>query len=347
MINYHQSSLTCLSIHQIGQKAAEEGVQLSEGNTPFNEQLAEILLKYFFSHFQKPEFYTFTFTDNQIELNPVFARVSKIFENPETLHENSIFLAKHLYAQSDHPNIKSGDLMVAHVKEIMVDDEMVDAIVILKSESKEDFLKLQHQSKNFTLNSDKGININQLDKGCIILNTEKESGYKLCIIDHLNKNRDAVYWKSDFLKVKARADNYHSTAHYIQMTKSFVKDRLKPLYELDKTEEAVILNRSKEFFKNQEEFDQEEYEFNVFKDAGHQADFKDYLVDYQEEKSVVLPTTFSISEEAFKNKSAVFRSILKLDKNFHVYIHGKRDMIEKGVDENGRKYYKIYYETES
>jgi hypothetical protein len=304
-------------------------------------------LKYFFSHFQRPEFYAFTFTDNQIDLNPVFAHASKIFERPETLHEHSQFLAKHLYAQSNHPNIKSGDLLMAHVKEILIDDEMVDAIVILKSESKEDFLKLQHHQKNFLVDLDKGININQLDKGCIILNTEKETGFKLCIIDHLNKNRDAIYWKSDFLKVKARADNYHATANFIQMTKSFVKDRLKPLYELDKTEEAVILNRSKEFFKNQEEFDQEEYELNVFKDANHQADFKDYMVDYQTEKSVELPSTFSISEEAFKNKSRVFKSILKLDKNFHVYIHGKRDMIEKGVDENGRKYYKIYYENES
>jgi hypothetical protein len=39
--------------------------------------------------------------------------------------------------------------------------------------------------------------------------------------------------------------------------------------------------------------------------------------------------------------------VLKLDKNFHIYIHGGRDMIERGVDESGRKYYKIYYNEEA
>jgi len=38
---------------------------------------------------------------------------------------------------------------------------------------------------------------------------------------------------------------------------------------------------------------------------------------------------------------------LKLDGNFHVYIHGNKDMIERGVDDDGRKYYKLYYEEES
>ncbi len=347
MINYIDSELVALSIHQIGSKAEEEGIKMSDTSIPLNSELNEVLLKYFFAQFKKPEFYALSFTSEHVELNPVYNYAAKIFDAPELLHEYSIYIAKHLYAQSDHPNIKPGDLLVALVNEVIVDDEMVDAIVICKSESKDDFLKFKHVGNNVNLDREKGVNVNKIDKGCVILNTEKETGFKLCVIDHLNKNKDAIYWKSSFLNVKPRSDNYHATANYIQMTKAFVKDRLQPLYELDKTDQATILNRSKEFFKNQEDFNQEEYELNVFKDPAHKQDFQDYIQDYQEEKEVDLPTTFSISEEAFKNKSRVFRSILKLDKNFHVYIHGKRDMIEKGVDENGRKFYKIYYENES
>jgi hypothetical protein len=47
-----------------------------------------------------------------------------------------------------------------------------------------------------------------------------------------------------------------------------------------------------------------------------------------------------------KKQARVFKNILKLDKNFDIYIHGNRELIEKGIDENGRKYYKIYYEEE-
>jgi len=55
---------------------------------------------------------------------------------------------------------------------------------------------------------------------------------------------------------------------------------------------------------------------------------------------------FDISKQAVKKQARVFKSVLKLDKNFHIYIHGNRDLIEQGVDNNGRKFYKIYYEEE-
>ena len=39
--------------------------------------------------------------------------------------------------------------------------------------------------------------------------------------------------------------------------------------------------------------------------------------------------------------------MLKLDKNFHVYVHGKRDYIEKGFDsQKGMNFYKLFYENE-
>ena len=39
--------------------------------------------------------------------------------------------------------------------------------------------------------------------------------------------------------------------------------------------------------------------------------------------------------------------VIKLDKNFHLYVHGSRELIEQGIDEEGRKFYKIYYTEES
>jgi hypothetical protein len=61
---------------------------------------------------------------------------------------------------------------------------------------------------------------------------------------------------------------------------------------------------------------------------------------------VDLQDRFAISADAVKRQARVFKSVLKLDKNFHIYIHGDRNKIEQGVDENGRKFYKIYYEQE-
>ena len=50
---------------------------------------------------------------------------------------------------------------------------------------------------------------------------------------------------------------------------------------------------------------------------------------------------------AIKKQARSIKSIIKLDKNFHIYVHGSRKLIEQGADEEGRKFYKIYYKEES
>ena len=69
-----------------------------------------------------------------------------------------------------------------------------------------------------------------------------------------------------------------------------------------------------------------------------QLGFPHYVVDLEDR--------FEISADAVKKQARVFKSVLKLDKNFHIYIHGDREKIERGVDDSGRKYYKIYYDQE-
>ena len=63
--------------------------------------------------------------------------------------------------------------------------------------------------------------------------------------------------------------------------------------------------------------------------------------------SLILDNSFEISGHAVKQQARVFKSILKLDKNFHIYIHGNKELIERGTDPDGRKFYKIYYEREA
>lgn len=44
-------------------------------------------------------------------------------------------------------------------------------------------------------------------------------------------------------------------------------------------------------------------------------------------------------------QARVFKSVIKLDKNYHIYIHGDRQLIEQGEDNKG-KFYKVYYKEE-
>jgi len=348
MINRIEAKLGEVSIHKIGVKAEDEGIELSTKPIQVDaEHLSDILLKYMLDSFKEPEFYRFTFSNGDVSLNPLYNFVSNIFDHDDYLHEQSVSIARHLYESSQHPNIKGGDLMVATIKDVLVDDELVDAVAIIKSEQKDAFLKLNLENGGYELDVENGINVERLDKACLIFDTERDSGYKICIIDKSNRTNDAKYWRSDFLNLDSREDDYHATTHYIQATRTFIKERLPFEDGADKRDEAEILHRSKTYLKNAETFDKEEYTKTVFGEADRQSSFTEFCDDFMEERKVTLQDNFEVSESAVRKQTKFFRSVIKLDKNFHIYAHGDKSLMEKGTDQDGRKYYKLYYESES
>lgn len=347
MINFEDASISSICVHYIGNNSESEGIRFSESIVDIEDfHIQELLLKYFFSNFKEPEFYSLQFSTGDISMNPIHKYAGEMFNDPKLLLTNSASIAKLLYQHSRHPNIKSGDLIIAQVQDVLIDDEMVDAICIFKSENKEAFITLDLTQKNYSLERSEGIHTEKLDKACIIFNTEASTGYKICALDKSNKSKEAQYWMSDFLNIEHRVDDYHHTKNYIQATKQFIEDRIKPLYEIDKTEEAAMLNRSKDYLSTAETFDEKEYLEKTFNSPELIEDFGNYKQDYKEERNIELQEEFNVHQSAVKKQAKVFKSVLKLDKNFHVYIHGDRELIEKGTDENGRKYYKLYYEEE-
>ncbi len=118
-------------------------------------------------------------------------------------------------------------------------------------------------------------------------------------------------------------------------------------FKVSKAEKIDFLNRSVKYFKSHTAFDKKEFEKEVFQDLGIIKSFHNFDINYRQENEIELTDSFDISPQAVKKQARVFKSVLKLDKNFHIYIHGSREKIERGVDDDGRKYYKIYYDQES
>ena len=68
---------------------------------------------------------------------------------------------------------------------------------------------------------------------------------------------------------------------------------------------------------------------------------------YEQEKDLELEENFTISEYAVKKQERKMKSVIKLDQNFHIYVHGGEQLIEQMYDEErGMKYYKLYYKEE-
>ena len=345
MLDFSNAQFDQVVIHKVGNRSRNERLAIAAGTAYLNDEVKELLAAYFLRSFKIPQFYQFDF-ETSFQENRVFSIVSEMFESGD-FYEHSKRLASYLYEVAEHPNIKGGEFYVVYFKDCLIEGELVDAIGLFKSETKETFLKVYQQGEKFNVECQEGININKLDKGCLIYNTEKEYGYKLSIVDKTNKGNEALYWIQDFLKAKEREDNFYHTANYLKMCKGFVEDVFNDENNIDRTDQIEMLNRSIEFFKEKQDFVVDEFEQKVMEQPEIIDAFNDYKSDFIAKNDLKVSDDFGISVDAVKKSKKDFKSILKLDKNFHVYIHGRRDFIEKGWDDARRlNFYKLYYDAE-
>jgi hypothetical protein len=273
--------------------------------------------------------------------------IKSIFQNKDTFIEQSKNAGRYLYDKSTHPQIKSGELCILLFSDCQLNGKTVNCVGLFISENKDTILKIDTVKNGYGLTEVIGINTHKLDKGCLIFNIENGSGYLISIVDNTNKNIEAQYWKDDFLKVKPVVNEFHQTNQFLSITKQFVTKQLDEEFEISKADKIDLLNRSVDYFRNHDQFDKEEFEADVLQHPNIIQSFSNFDNNYRQENQFELSDKFVISEQAVKKQTRVFKSVLKLDKNFHIYIHGNRELIEQGIDESGRKYYKIYYENEA
>lgn len=346
MTDLNGTRLVKLIIHKVGNKLLEESVIFSDELTDLSQKnLPEVLKTYFLQPFKEPVYYHFHHVSS-LELNEIYTIASGLFKNPKGFVKKSKDIANILYAYSNHPKIKSGELYIAYFEDCVINNETTDAIGIFKSENKETYLKVYQEDAWFGVNHDEGISVKRTDKACLIFNTKEEEGYRVCILDNQTTGSEAQYWKDAFLKLKPVADNYYQTQNYLSLARDFVTGRLDEEFEVSKADQIDYLNRSINYFRKNEQFNEQDFANDVFEHKEVITSFKKFKGDFQNEHELNVVSEFEISAQAVKRQSKVFKSVLKLDRNFHIYIHGDKELIEKGIDADGRKFYKIYYREE-
>ena len=346
LLSFEESKIDSIVLHHIGNSINNEPLIHGHQLISYNDQTHNYLKAYFLSTF-KPAAFFHLHDEENLTNNILFPIISAIFENPSELITQSKFIASHLYEQSNHPAIKGGDFFVTYIKNCTVDREIVDAIGLYKIETKDTYLTVEQIENDFSLCSFDGININRIDKGALIFNTSKEDGYILKVIDATNKGVHTNFWFDHFLQVKQIEDAYFQTGNVMQMTRDFIAQELPQNFKVEKADQIDMLNKSASYFNEQEQFDLSEYANIVMQQPDIIDQFNDFTTSYQRDKAISLEKNFEIDSSTVKKKKGVFKSVIKLDKNFHVYVHGDRNKIEQGTDKFGRKYYTLWYDQEN
>lgn len=346
---FTEAQLERLAVHYVGNKQNGGALLLSrEEQTPKNdlrEQLREALLQKFTNCHERYAFYH----TSSLEFNEVYNYIQSLFAGPETgFYQQSVNIARHLFETALHPKIKPGELYIARFSSILDDDQELEAIGLFKAETRSLFADLIAGDDDLDLQLREGVELARMDKGCLILNRSGDNGFDLLIYDSNGRGEETQYWKDKFLSVIIRQNEYLRTQEFLTLTKNYVTTKMADEFEVSKTEQIDILNRSMDYFKTHGNFQREEFETEVLHHEELIESFRKFDDQHRRDNDLDHVGEFGISPQAVKKQARVFKSVIKLDRNFHIYVHGSRDLIEKGYDDALQKhYYKIYFDQET
>lgn len=345
MINLFNTHIASLSIHRVGNKSRNETIFLSSEPYKMDDEITPLLKEFFLKPFREKEENYFKFThEADLEFHELFNSATRVFENPGAIHEESKKIATHLYNQSEHPHIKSGEVYVAYLENVQLDHEKMDALGIFKSELKQDFLQFTEEGNQLEAMLQHGVNLNKLDKGCIIFNSKKEEGYKILSVD--SNRYDARYWLERFLGVEALADDNFYTKKYLKFCQDFAKDVVLPAE--DKKQEVMFMNRAVNHFAKNDQFEETAFMNEVIDNPELLPEFRHYKSEKAPKYSIEDLTTFPIANTAVTAARKKIKNVINLDTNIQIkldFVNPERaeQFVEKGWDEEKQMYYYLVY----
>ncbi len=348
MIKRTKASLPKLIIHKIGNKFNDTRNVFSEAPVLFDEESYNLLLPYLLKPFANlTESYRFHHHAD-LELNEMRRYSKAIFEDDEVFTDTSRHILTHLYEQSNSPNIKTGDVMIALFEGVEYNEVSTNAIGIFKIENKTEFFQTYLEGSSLDIVVQKGISSKKIDKGCLVVNYQDEEGYVVLSVD--NNNYDAQYWLRNFLHAKYADDKNFHTQSYLDLCRGFSGEVLKASYGTK--EQSHFLARAMDFFKENDTVNIHDFK-EVVLDLEEQRDlFDQYKKTYESEREVLVRNQFHLSEPVVKKQKQKWRTEISLDTNIQIKLdvdapEASSEFLELGYDEDKKmRFYKVYFNEE-
>ena len=211
-------------------------------------------------------------------------------------------------------------------------------IAIVKIEEKEMFLDVKNEQNKMIVNGVDGINVKKLNNMAIIVDMGADQAPAVFI--KTKKKEDVIYWQERFLKIKVADEHYHKTNLALTECKKYILKE----ESFTNTEKLGFLNKTLDYFRNEEEFQVHDFIDTVFEKADSVQ--KEVIVNS------VKPYETIISESAIEKVEKTYKRKIKLDSNIEIQVNVRdidqvEELIEVGYDEiTNRKFYKIYFQEE-
>ena len=322
------------TIQVVGNKTRGEGLSAASVLADVSGS-SEFLTKLVEKSFTMDDLKRFSYIES-VELNPVYQFVSKMFDDKEAFLKQSVNIATFLYDQSVHPNIRNGELYVL-LLECEYKKETVEAVAILKSEKKDPFLATDNDGMEISVKTIYGTGLKGLDKGCLVLNVERENGYVVGTVDNTNNGSDAQYWTDSFLHVTNCDDDYHETVKLTEMLTAFSKQ----VAEQNAAEGAVVAKKATELLKKGEAVQVEELTDKICATDEQREQFVTFRQEFEDAHGEIADEV-NVVAKAASRKPVTRMNTLRIGDEFEVKVMNPEARMEQGKDDAGR-YWKLYW----
>lgn len=346
--DFRKARLSAMSLAKIGNPIRNEPLRTSQSLCRFKEEEAELLTHCFLKSFRALELHHLDH-HTSVESNELYGYAASIFDDNAQLLEQGAKIARHLYSRSNHPNIKSGDLCVALIEDVLQSGESVQAISIVKSESKVPFLQISERDGDLVLTTEQGIYPDKIDKGCLILNHGRADGFSVYLFDKSGGNTQ--FWVREFVGASPVKDDDFLTRRYSELCVQFAERGLPE--ETLREDRMAIASRAMNYLAESETFDLDELESTAFEQPETIERFRSFKSDFEEERGEELEESFTVSKKEAEKAGTRLRSRMKLDVGVTMqfsagFIHEADRFLERGVDEDtGMQFVKIYFHKET
>ncbi|MDN4493536.1 nucleoid-associated protein [Ureibacillus aquaedulcis] len=334
MLEVSESKLTQYVLHYVG-----DTLIMGEEAFPQPEVLLEAAFTQLaFNKIDVDQQFDF-FHETDIILNEIYTYSKSIFNDESSFLEQSQNIATHLHSASQHPNIKNGELFIGLFDNCIWNNAVKKAISIVKIDEKEIFLDVKNDEDRMIVNGIDGINVKKVNNVAVIVDMGEDAPPAVFI--KTKRKEDVVYWQERFLKIRVADEHYHKTNLALTEVKKYILKE----ESFSNTEKLGLLNKTLDYFRNEEEFHVNDYIDTVFAQADSTQ--KDVIVN------TVKPYETVISDFAIEKSEKTYKRKIKLDSNIEIQVNVQNidqvdELIEIGYDEaTNRKYYKIYFEEEA
>ncbi|MBT0607622.1 nucleoid-associated protein [Aequorivita echinoideorum] len=344
MINLFATTIETLFIHKVGNRSRNEELFISKEPYKVNDELRPILKEFFFKPFREKADQLFKFSED--------SKLREALSEPEIIRDDLSFIddkaiskeiTQLLYDCGNHPHIKSGEVYIAFLKNIQMEDRSYDGIGIFKSEMKYDFIEFEKKENHLDVILKQGVNLNKLDKGAIIIN-DIDAGQRKVL--HFDSNKyDTKYWIDNFLGLEELEDSSFYTKKYLKFCQDFGKDVVLPA--TDKMEEVAFINKAVNHFAKSDFFSEDEFlaEMDLGEDLNNE--FSHYKTERAGKYQLDGITDFDISNESVSEARKRIKSEISLDTGITIKVAkgtvNSAKYLEKGWDEEKQMYYYLAY----